>query len=250
MSGLRTPVILRSPADPFPSWDALLADSLPHVPSDAEAAGEAAQTVGWHGLVAVGGELSLERLLAAYALGLFPWFGEGDPVLWWSPDPRCILPLEGLRLSRRFRRVLRQERWRVTRDTAFAAVIAACARVPRPGQPGTWIVPAMHRAYVHLHSLGYAHSVEVWDGERLVGGLYGVALGRAFFGESMFHVLPDTSKIALAHLVTHLRERGFTLLDCQQANGHNLRMGGVVITRRGFMGRLAAATHGVEPQLF
>ena len=250
MNGLRTPVILRVPTDPFPTWDALLEDSLPRVPGSAGDDGEAAQAVGWHGLVAVGGELSPERLLAAYALGLFPWFGEGDPVLWWSPDPRCILPLEGLRLSRRFRRVLRQERWRVTRDTAFAAGISACARVPRPGQPGTWIVPAMRRAYVRLHGLGYAHSIEVWDEGRLVGGLYGVALGRAFFGESMFHLVSDASKVALAHLVAHLRERGFTLLDCQQANGHNLRMGGVVITRRDFMGRLAAATQGVEPQLF
>src|SRR5687768_8334234 len=141
------------------------------------------------GLLAIGGDLSPARLLSAYRHGIFPWYSSGQPILWWSPDPRMVFRTDGVRLSSRFRRGLRHSHWVVRADTAFEAVIDACARIPRPGQRGTWITPAMRRAYVAMHRLGHAHSIEVFDGDatpRLVGGLYGVAIGNAFFAESMF----------------------------------------------------------------
>ena len=156
-----------------------------------------------NGLLAFGGDLSPRRLLAAYSLGIFPWFGEHEPILWWSPDPRCVFHTEALRINRSLRRQLKGKSWRLTVDQAFDQVIRACA-APRASDAGTWLVPAMIDAYVQLHRLGHAHSVEVWDGGRLVGGIYGVAIGRLFCGESMFSAESGGSKLALAALATVL----------------------------------------------
>jgi leucyl/phenylalanyl-tRNA--protein transferase len=194
------------------------------------------------GLIGFGGSLSPEWLIDAYTHGVFPWpMGEvDDPVPWWSPDPRAVLPLEGFHVPRRLRQTLRQERLAVTRDRAFAEVIAGCATGPaRHG--GTWITPAMIAAYTRLHRLGVAHSVEAWDGEQLAGGLYGVAIAGLFAAESMFYRQRDASKVALAHLVDHLRERGFRLLDIQQLTPHMRQFGAVEIPRREYLARLADA---------
>lgn len=177
------------------------------------------------GLLAVGGDLSPVRLLNAYAGGVFPWFSEGQPLLWWSPDPRMVFRTEGVHLSGRFRRGLRGSDWVVRADTCFAEVIAACAGSPRPGQDGTWITSQMQAAYIDLHALGYAHSVEVFSADRLVGGIYGVAIGRMFFGESMFSAVSGGSKVALAGLAHRLRQWGWPLIDAQVENDHLLRMG-------------------------
>ncbi len=190
----------------------------------------------------MGGDLGPVRLLAAYSLGIFPWYGPGLPLLWWSPDPRCVLPLEDFHLPRRSARTMRASPFTLTLDAAFGRVISACA-APRSGPepPGTWITPEMLTAYERLHSYGYAHSVEAWRDGRLVGGLYGVALGRAFFGESMFHTEPEASRAALAGLVALLRRRGATLLDCQQATPHMVRMGAKLLPRNEFLRQLSAA---------
>ncbi|MDA8124406.1 MAG: leucyl/phenylalanyl-tRNA--protein transferase [Deltaproteobacteria bacterium] len=186
------------------------------------------------GLLAVGGDLAPERLLAAYRAGIFPWYSAGEPLLWWSPDPRFVLfPVE-LRVSRSMRQFLKKGTLRISFDEAFRDVIAACGRQPRPGQEGTWITEEMEAAYGVLHDLGYAHSVEAWCGKTLAGGLYGVSLGRAFFGESMFTMQPNASKAALITLVEHLRERGFTLIDCQVETPHLGSLGARAIPRRRF----------------
>ena len=185
------------------------------------------------GLLAVGGDLSPERLLAAYREGIFPWYGDGEPILWWSPDPRFVLFPDELRVSRSMRQFLKKGAVRITFDRAFRAVISACRR-PRLGQDDTWITPEMREAYCALHDLGYAHSVEVWQGEELAGGLYGVSLGRAFFGESMFSAIPNASKAALITLVAHLREHGFDLIDCQVDTAHLAGLGACPIRRRTF----------------
>jgi leucyl/phenylalanyl-tRNA--protein transferase len=185
------------------------------------------------GLLAVGGDLSPERLIAAYREGIFPWYGDGEPILWWSPDPRFVLFPDELHVSRSMRQFLKKGVVRVTFDGAFRAVISACRR-PRPGQDGTWITPEMREAYCALHDLGYAHSVEVWQGDELAGGLYGVSLGRAFFGESMFSTIPNASKAGLITLTGHLRERGFDLIDCQVDTAHLAGLGARPIRRRTF----------------
>lgn len=173
------------------------------------------------GLLAFGGDLEPARLLNAYADGIFPWYSEGQPLLWWSPDPRTVFTTDGIRLSSRFRRQLRRSGWAATADTAFDQVIAACASAPRPGQDGTWITPAMLDAYRRLHHLGHAHSVEVRNAAGvLVGGIYGVAVGRMFFGESMVSLASGGSKAALAALALHLRGRGWPLIDAQVPNAH------------------------------
>jgi len=177
------------------------------------------------GLLAAGGDLSPARLLDAYAHGIFPWYSEGQPILWWSPDPRMLFRTQGVRLSSRFRRALRRSDWQVRVDTAFESVIGACARVPRVGQRGTWITADMREAYVALHRLGHAHSVEVFDGERLVGGLYGVAIGRMFFGESMFSIASGGSKVALAALARRLQQWGWPLVDAQVESPHLATLG-------------------------
>ncbi len=190
------------------------------------------------GLLAVGGDLSPERLLAAYSLGIFPWYSEGLPILWHAPDPRFVLPLDRLRVSRSLRKSMR--RYETTFDEAFPEVIDACARVPRRDQDGTWITDEMREAYVRLHQLGFAHSVETWSDGRLVGGLYGVSLGGAFFGESMFHLARDASKVALARLVERLREWDFDFVDCQVETAHLASLGAVPWPRRRFQAALEA----------
>jgi len=192
------------------------------------------------GLLAIGGDLSPVRLLNAYAGGIFPWFSQGQPILWWSPDPRMVFGTDGVHLSSRFRRQLRSSNWTVTADTAFAEVMQACADAPRPGQDGTWITAGMQRAYVELHRLGYAHSVEVFDGGQLVGGIYGVAIGRMFFGESMFSGRSGGSKVALAALAHVLHGWGWPLIDAQVENPHLLRMGAGHLPRDVFLARVRA----------
>ncbi|MDA3832462.1 MAG: leucyl/phenylalanyl-tRNA--protein transferase [Spirochaetales bacterium] len=180
------------------------------------------------GLLAVGGDLSVERLLLAYSLGIFPWYSAGDPILWWSPSPRMILFPAAFHCSRRLTRTLRQGKFTVTFDQDFRNVIQACAG-PRRGQDGTWIVDDMIEAYCLLHEQGWAHSVECWQDGQLVGGLYGVSLGGVFFGESMFSVVADSSKVALAHLVTKVKEYHFDLIDCQMNTPHLTTLGATEI---------------------
>ncbi len=187
-----------------------------------------------NGLLAFGGDLSPQRLLAAYALGIFPWFSEGEPILWWSPDPRCVFLTGTARINRSLRRQLAGRHWRLTVDHAFDQVIRACA-APRVNDSGTWLVPAMIDAYVQLHRQGHAHSVEVWDGERLVGGIYGVAVGRLFCGESMFSAESGGSKIALIALARLLHDMDFPLIDTQVSNAHTLSLGAIEIPRAQFL---------------
>lgn len=194
------------------------------------------------GLVAVGGDLSSERLLVAYRHGIFPWYNPGQPVLWWSPDPRTVLWPHRLRITRSLRKTLRRGEFRTTFDQAFEDVIDACAG-PRRRHPSgaTWITSDIRTAYCRLHQAGHAHSVETWSGNQLVGGLYGVALGGAFFGESMFSHATDASKVALAYLVDGLRSWGYTLIDCQVASPHLFSLGAEEIPRREFIAALGAA---------
>jgi leucyl/phenylalanyl-tRNA--protein transferase len=189
-------------------------------------------------LVAVGGELNPASLLAAYRSGIFPWYEDDSPVLWWSPHPRAILEFDALRLSRRLRRTIRSGRFHVTFDRDFAAVIRACAGGRREG---TWLTADMIRAYIQLHEIGHASSVEVWRANRLAGGLYGVLIGRYFSAESMFHAERDASKVALAALIERLRGLGFTWLDLQVLNDHTRRLGGREIPRAAFLRRLEEA---------
>jgi leucyl/phenylalanyl-tRNA--protein transferase len=190
------------------------------------------------GLVGVGGDLSPTRLLEAYSRGIFPWFDETTPILWWSPDPRAIFELDRFHVSRRLARTIRSGRFTTTLNAAFDAVIRGCA--DRPGQ-GIWITPAMIEAYTTLHRLGWAHSVEAWRDGVLAGGVYGVALGGLFAGESMFTRIRDGSKVALTHLVQRLQERGFQLFDVQFLNDHTARLGAAEIPRRVYLARLRAA---------
>ena len=190
------------------------------------------------GLVAVGGDLSPARLLLAYQSGIFPWTVR--PITWWSPDPRGIFELEGFHVSRSLGRVLRQRRFEVTRDLAFAQVMAGCA-APAPGRRTTWITREFIAAYTELHRQGHAHSVECWRAGRLVGGVYGVAVGGLFAGESMFHEATDASKVALFHLVEHLRAQRFALFDVQMLTPITSRLGAVTIAREDYLRRLAAA---------
>lgn len=198
-----------------------------------------------NGLLAAGGDLSPQRLLAAYRRGIFPWFSAGEPLLWWSPDPRMVLFPGELKISRSLAKTLRNADYEVRLDTAFGDVIRACARKPRAGQSGTWITPEMQQAYRELHRLGYAHSVETWIAGKLAGGLYGIAIGQAFYGESMFADARDASKIALAHLCAYLKLRGFGIIDCQMETRHLASLGARPIPRCDFVARLdALCAHG------
>lgn len=187
------------------------------------------------GLLAMGGDLSPSRLLNAYRHGIFPWFSQGQPILWWSPDPRMVFRTGGVRLSSRFRRTLRALSWQACADTAFAQVVVACASTPRRGQRGTWITRDMKAAYLELHRLGHAHSVEVFEGERLVGGIYGVAIGRMFFGESMFSAQTGGSKAALAALAHRMREWDWPIIDAQVESEHLLGLGAESWPRGAFL---------------
>lgn len=220
MPALRLSVLDADPAAPFPPADTALREP--------------------DGLLAVGGDLSPRRLLNAYAHGIFPWYSDGQPILWWSPDPRMVFRTDGVHLSRRFRRTLRGLPWIATADTAFDAVVAACASTPRAGQRGTWITRDMREAYGALHRLGHAHSIEVRDGGAageggLVGGLYGVAVGRMFFAESMFSARSGGSKAALAVLAARLADWGWPLIDAQVENAHLRTLGAEAWPRDRFL---------------
>jgi len=189
-----------------------------------------------NGLLAVGGDLSPERLVAAYSQGIFPWYSEGEPILWHSPDPRFVLTTESFRVPRRLERTRRTDsRLRLSLDEAFEDVIEACSKAPRRGQRGTWITEEMKAAYVELHRLGFAHSAEAWRREELAGGLYGVSLGGAFFGESMFARASDASKIAFAALVEQLARWKIDLIDCQVETSHLARFGARSLPRARYL---------------
>ncbi|MGM0424745.1 MAG: leucyl/phenylalanyl-tRNA--protein transferase [Thermodesulfobacteriota bacterium] len=198
-------------------------------------------------LLAIGGDLSPQRLISAYSKGIFPWFSQDSPILWWSPDPRMVLFPSELHIPRRLQRTLAQGRLQVSLNLDFQAVITSCASVKRKGSAGTWIVPSMIQAYTKLHQLGYAHSLEVWDQESLAGGIYGVALRRAFFGESMFHRVTNASKVALVYLARRLQEQGFYFLDCQQSSRHLQGFGARDISRKSFLQLLKKAQQEPEP---
>lgn len=193
------------------------------------------------GLLAIGGDLSPDRLLLAYRSGIFPWYNEGQPILWHSPDPRFVLDPRAIHVPRSLRRVLNQRRFRITLDTAFDAVIEACAAQPRPRQRGTWITRGMRTAYKRLHALGWAHSVEAWQGDTLVGGQYGVCIGGAWFGESMFYTVDDASKVCMVVLARWLAARGCTLFDAQVYTDNVARFGAHELPRDAYLERLRAA---------
>jgi len=201
----------------------------------------------FNGLLAASAEITPERLLDAYRQGIFPWYDEGQPVLWWSPNPRMVLLLAEFRQTRSLRKAIRQGRYEIRVDSVFRDVIRACAAVPRRGQSGTWITSAIVESYAALFEQGNAHSVEAWRNDRLVGGLYGVAVGRMFFGESMFALEPDASKVALANLVAMLRLREFPLIDCQQQTAHLASLGARAIPRGEFAERVAALVNWPAP---
>lgn len=190
------------------------------------------------GVLAVGGDLRVERLLLAYHQGIFPWYEEGCPIVWWSPPRRCVLRPQEFHASRSLKRLIKQARFRITRDRAFRSVIRACAETRLTNGQGTWIIRDMIEAYCALHYTGFAHSVEAWDGPRLAGGIYGVSLGGAFFGESMFARVSNASKVAFFSLARQLGEWGFSLLDCQLSNPHLHSLGAYEIPRAEFLVRL------------
>lgn len=199
-----------------------------------------------NGLLAAGGDLSCERLLNAYSLGIFPWYSEDDPILWWSPDPRCVLIPDEFKPSRSLSKAIRKSGYKVTSNKCFEEVVTECA-APRLKQDGTWINTHIIESYSNLHKLGYAHSVECWDENELIGGLYGIAIGRAFFGESMFSKKSNSSKIAFAFLCKKLSDWGFEIIDCQVHNPHLESLGAIEIPRAEFLKKLNVAIR-LEPK--
>ena len=216
-----------APGQPFPPTDQALDDPA--------------------GLLAAGADLSVDTLLRAYRAGIFPWYSEGQPILWWSPDPRLVLFPESFHGSRRLQRTLARDHWRYSLNRAFDAVVQLCASTPRHGQRGTWITPDMARAYQRLHHAGQAHSLEIWQDDTLVGGIYGVRVGRVFFGESMFSLARDASKVAMATLCRLHGELQFDLLDCQVESAHLLSLGATTLPRTRFEQRLAILTREDTP---
>lgn len=198
-----------------------------------------------NGLLAAGGELSVGRLLSAYQRGIFPWFSEGEPLLWWSPDPRMVVFTDQLKISRSLAKSARNRGYEIRIDTAFAAVLEGCAG-PRRREAGTWLGPEMRSAYLRLHRIGYAHSFETWHHGNLVGGLYGVAIGRMFFGESMFSLATDASKVALVGLVQELRLRHFPMIDCQMNTAHLASLGAREMPRAEFLRAVSSLVHYPE----
>jgi len=192
------------------------------------------------GLLAAGADLSVKRLLDAYSSGIFPWFSDGEPILWWSPDPRTVFLLDQYKPSRSLRRFLRQSDFKITLNNHFEQVIQRCSE-PRKDQPSTWITDEIKQAYLKLHFLGHAHSLEVWQNDDLIGGIYGVAIGKLFCGESMFSGVSNGSKVALFYLIKYLRKRGFQIMDCQVENPHLLSLGAVNIQRSDYLIYLNAA---------
>lgn len=222
MNRLPIPFLSTDPTTPFPAAERALREP--------------------DGLLAAGGDLSPTRLLNAYRHGIFPWFSEGQPILWWSPDPRLVFATDSVKLSSKFQRQLRKSHWTLRADTAFENVITACAHSPRHGQLGTWITAEMMAAYIELHRLGHAHSIEIFDSECLIGGIYGVAIGRMFFGESMFSIESGGSKAALAGLAQLLHHWGWPLIDAQVENAHLRFLGGQRMPRHAFLRSVAALT--------
>lgn len=212
----------RKPLEPFPDPQLALRDP--------------------NGLLALGGDLSITRLIRAYSRGIFPWYNPDEPILWWSPDPRCVLRPAELRVSRSLAKRLRREDYAVTLNRDFAGTLAACA-APRPNSQGTWLGGDMQRAYLELHGKGFAHSIEIWREGALVGGLYGVSVGHAFFGESMFSRVSDGSKLALYWLCRQLGAWDFAFLDCQVPSPHLSSMGAIALPRDRFLAELRAAVH-------
>ncbi|MCF8331305.1 MAG: leucyl/phenylalanyl-tRNA--protein transferase [Bacteroidales bacterium] len=202
------------------------------------------------GLLAFGGDLSVPRLIEAYKNGIFPWYGHGQPVLWWSLDPRLVLFPKEFKPSKSLCRLVRKQKFKVTVDTAFSDVIRACANVPRSDQEGTWILPEMIKAYESLHYHGYAHSFETWYDGKLAGGLYGVSIGKAFFGESMFHFMNDASKVAFYHFVMHLENAGFYFVDAQMSTKHLLSLGAREISREKYLVLLKKAIQEDEGKVW
>jgi len=190
------------------------------------------------GLLAVGGDLRQERLLLAYRMGIFPWYSCDEPIIWWSPDPRLVLYPHEIKVSKRLGRTIRQGQFHITMDTAFDDVITSCAQIRLEKSEETWIVDEMLEAYCDLHSAGYAHSVEAWQEGQLVGGLYGISLGRSFFGESMFASVPNASKVAFVKLVEYLRLLDFDIIDCQIRTSHLVRFGAKEMSRKQFLEKL------------
>ncbi len=193
------------------------------------------------GLVAMGGELSPAYLLSAYSQGIFPWFSEGDPILWWSLDPRMVLFPENFKITKSLKQIIRSDKFEIRIDTSFEEVIAQCRKIKRNEQDETWITQEMMKAYIHLHKLGYAHSFETYYDHQLVGGLYGLSLGKAFFGESMFFHKSNASKFALYHLVTWCRNHNFNFIDVQQSTGHLKSLGAIDMDRSEFLKKLKKA---------
>lgn len=200
------------------------------------------------GLLAVGGDLSPGRLLLAYSMGIFPWYSEGSPILWWSPDPRLVLMPEDLRVSRSLRQTIKKEIYRTTFDNVFERVIRSCAESRRKDEDGTWITEDMVRAYCRLHEEGFAHSVESWDGDELAGGLYGVALGKVFYGESMFARRSDASKVAFVKLVQKLAQWKFRVIDCQVTTRHLISLGAKEVPRSEFLKTMRKALKQLTPR--
>jgi len=192
------------------------------------------------GLLAAGGDLSPQRILFAYENGIFPWYNEGEPILWWSPNPRFVLYPSEIKVSKSMRQVFRKKNFQISFDAAFDEVIEVCGTIPREGQNGTWLTKEMKAAYIHLHHLGFAHSVEIWQERKLVGGLYGLSLGSCFFGESMFAKTSNSSKIALIVLAKTLEEKGFGMIDCQSETKHLRTMGAKFIDQADFLSYLEA----------
>jgi len=193
------------------------------------------------GLLAVGGDLSVDRLILGYSMGIFPWYSDGYPILWWSPDPRLILIPQELKVSRSLRQTIKKDIYTITMDKAFEQVISNCADIRRGEDDGTWITSEMKDAYIQLHNAGYAHSVEAWNADELAGGLYGVILGRAFFGESMFAKKNDASKVAFVKFAEFLIKRGFELIDCQVTTRHLINFGAREVPRTEFLEMLTKA---------
>jgi leucyl/phenylalanyl-tRNA--protein transferase len=193
------------------------------------------------GLLAVGGDLSVDRLILGYSMGIFPWYSDGYPILWWSPDPRLILIPQELKVSRSLRQTIKKDIYTITMDKAFEQVISNCADIRRGEDDGTWITSEMKEAYIQLHNAGYAHSVEAWNADELAGGLYGVILGRAFFGESMFAKKNDASKVAFVKFAEFLIKRGFELIDCQVTTRHLMNFGAREVPRTEFLEMLTKA---------
>lgn len=203
-----------------------------------------------NGLLAAGGDLSLERILAAYKLGIFPWYEAGQPIMWWSPDPRMVLFPEDLHISKSLNKTINKQLYQVTSNQHFSAVIAACSEQRGKNREGTWITDEMQSAYINLHKEGWAHSVEAWQDNKLVGGLYGLAIGEIFYGESMFSISNNASKIAFVSLAQSLQKQGFKIIDCQISSKHLASLGAQEITRVDFMKLISANKHNKLKQPF